>query len=112
VLSSDHFEKPGRILSHDKFCAIIDDVVPENLTAEQIASAHGGKDLVRTTLGHVTTATQGGGRVKPISEGGWYAFRGNAQCYEVAPGFAAAWKQKRGQKGSLGRVDGISAMRF
>ena len=39
---------------------------------------------------------QGTGRVLPLDAGGWYAFQGHEQPYEVAPGFAAAWKKARG----------------
>jgi hypothetical protein len=91
-----HLEKPGRKLSRAEYCEIIDAVVTGKLTAAEIAEKYGTHDLVMTALGHVTTAIQGGDRVRPLAEGGWYAFKGHDQPYAVASGFVDAWKEARG----------------
>jgi hypothetical protein len=90
-----HLVKAGRKLSPAEYREIIDDVVIGTLTAAEIAEKHGTHDLVMTALGHVTTAIQGGGAVRPLAEGGWYVFKGHHQPYAVAPGFTAAWKEAR-----------------
>ena len=36
------------------------------------------------------------GRVRSLATGGWYEFQSDDQPYDVAPGFAAAWKKARG----------------
>ena len=50
-------------------CEIIDDVIIGKLTAAEIAEKHGTHDLVMTALDHLTTAIQGGYRVRPLTEG-------------------------------------------
>jgi hypothetical protein len=66
------------------------------LAAAELAMIHGiPQNWIETTLAHVTRTVQGTGRVLPLDAGGWYALRGPNQPYEVAPGFAAAWKKAR-----------------
>jgi hypothetical protein len=53
---------------------------------------------IRTTLGQITRAV-GTGRVRSLrslATGDWYEFKSDDQPYDVAPGFAAAWKKARG----------------
>jgi hypothetical protein len=89
--------KKARVLEPDLALAIIDDVVEGKLTAYELAIVHGIPEAaVRATLGRVTRMVQGTGRALPLDAGGWYAFHGYEQPYEVAPGFAAAWKKARG----------------
>jgi hypothetical protein len=90
-------ERGGRVLDPSDALAVIDDVVEGKLAADELTIIHGlPKDWIATTLGHVTKAVQGSGRVRLLAAGGWYAFHGHEQPYEVAPGFAAAWKVARG----------------
>jgi hypothetical protein len=87
----------GRVLEPAKALAIIDDVVAGKFAAAELAMIHGiPEEWVRTTLGHITRAV-GTGRAQSLAAGGWYAFQGHEHPYAVAPGFAAAWKQARGQ---------------
>jgi hypothetical protein len=87
----------GRVLEPGQALALIDDVVEGKLAAYELAIIHGIPEAwIEVTLGHVTRMVQGTGRVLPLDAGGWYAFQGREQPYEVAPGFAAAWKQARG----------------
>jgi hypothetical protein len=89
--------KTGRVIEPDQALAIIDDVVEGKLAADELVMIHGIPEAwIEVTLGHVTRMVQGTGRVLPLDAGGWYAFQGREQPYEVAPGFAAAWKQARG----------------
>ena len=50
---------------------------------------------IRTTLGKITRAV-GTGRVRSLAAGGWYERRSDDRPYDVAPGFAPAWKKARG----------------
>jgi hypothetical protein len=89
--------KTGSVFEPDQMLAIIDDVVEGKFAAADLATIHGiPQERIRKTLGHVTRMVQGTGRVLPLSAGGWYAFQGHEHPYEVAPGFAAAWKKARG----------------
>jgi hypothetical protein len=91
-----NLETKSKVLEPDQALAIIDDVVQGNLAAAELARIHGiPQESIRTTLGHVTRMVQGRGRVVPLDAGGWYAFQGHEQPYEVAPGFAAAWRKAR-----------------
>ena len=86
-----------RVLEPARALAILDDVVEGKLAAYELAIIHGIPEAwIEVTLGHVTRMVQGTGRVLPLDAGGWYAFQGHEQPYEVAPGFAAAWKKARG----------------
>jgi hypothetical protein len=88
--------KTQRVLDPDQSLALIDDVVAGKFAAAELASIHGlPQEGVKTTLGQVTRAV-GMGRVPSLEAGGWYAFQGHEHPYQVAPGFAAAWKQARG----------------
>jgi hypothetical protein len=87
-------EKPSPKTSVAQLREIIDDVVIGK-TSTEIVEKHG-IDPVKTVLARVTTATQGSQKVQPLADGGWYAFRGRAQPYSVAPGFVAEWKKARG----------------
>jgi hypothetical protein len=88
--------KIGRVLTPGQALAIIDDVVEGKLAADELAIIHGIPEAwIEVTLGHVTRVVQGTGRARSLDLGGWYAFQGHAQSYEVAPGFAAAWKKAR-----------------
>jgi hypothetical protein len=85
-----------RALEPDQAVAI-DDVVEGKLAPYERAIIHGIPEAwIEVALGHVTRVVQGTGRVLPLDAGGWYAFQGHEQPYEVAPGFAAAWKKARG----------------
>jgi hypothetical protein len=87
----------GRVLKPGQALAIIDDVVEGKLAADELAMIHGIPEAwIEVTPGHVTRTAQGAGRVLPLDVGGWYAFQGHEQSYDVAPGFAAAWKKARG----------------
>jgi hypothetical protein len=89
--------KNHRVLEPDQALAIIDDVVEGKLVAYELAIIHGIPEAwIEVTLGHVTRVVQGTGRALPLDAGGWYAFHGHEQPYEVAPGFAAAWKKACG----------------
>jgi hypothetical protein len=89
--------KTGRVLEPNQALAIIDDVVEGKLAAYELAIIHGIPEAwIEVTLGHVTRTVQGTGRTLPLDAGGWYAFHGHEHPYEVAPGFAAAWKKARG----------------
>jgi hypothetical protein len=86
-----------RVLEPDQAVAIIDDVVEGKLASYELAIIHGIPEAwIEVTLRHVTRVVEGTGRVLPLDAGGWYAFQGHEQPYEVAPGFAAAWKKARG----------------
>jgi hypothetical protein len=77
-----------RVLAAARALAIIDDVVEGKLMAYELAIVHGiPKAWIEVTLGYVTRMVQGTGRVLPLDAGGWYAFQGHEQPYEVAPGF-------------------------
>jgi hypothetical protein len=90
-------ERGGRVLEPRNALAIIDDVVEGKLDAAELSVIHGiPQDWIEATLGHVTRAVQGKGRVLPLDVEGWYAFHGHGQPYEVAPAFATAWRQARG----------------
>ena len=89
--------KIDRVLGPNQSLAILDDIVAGKLDVAELAVIHGiQQDWIETTLGHVTHVVQGAGRVLPLAAGGWYAFQGYEHPYEVAPGFAAAWKKARG----------------
>jgi hypothetical protein len=71
--------------------------VEGKLAADELAMIHGIPEAwIEVTLGHVTRTAQGAGRVLPLDAGGWYAFHRYEHPYDVAPGFAAAWKKARG----------------
>jgi hypothetical protein len=99
--------KTGRVLGPDQALALIDAIVEGKLTADELARIHGiPHQWIKTTLGHITGAV-GSGRVRSLETGGWYKFRGYEQPYDVAPGFAAAWKKARDLP-DLGRpLDGL-----
>jgi hypothetical protein len=68
-------ERGGRVLYPSDALAVIDDVVEGKLAADELTMIHGiTRDWIATTLGHVTKAVQGTGRVRPLATGGWYAF--------------------------------------
>jgi hypothetical protein len=52
-------------------------------------------EWIRTTLGQITRAV-GTGRVRSLAAGGWCERKSDDRPYDVAPGFAAAWKKARG----------------
>ena len=88
--------KTDRVLEPGQALAIIDDVVEGKFAAADLATIHGiPQEWIRTTLGHITRAV-GTGRVRSLDAGSWYAFHGYEHPYEVAPGFAVAWKKARG----------------
>ena len=75
-----------RVLEPARALAILDDVVEGKLAAYELAIIHGIPEAwIEVTLGHVTRMVQGTGRVLPLDAGGWYAFQGHEQPYEVAP---------------------------
>jgi hypothetical protein len=89
--------KSARLLEPGQALAIIDDVVEGKLAAYELAIIHGIPEAgIKATLGQVTRIIQGTGRAMPLDAGGWYAFQGHEQPYEVAPGFATAWRKARG----------------
>jgi hypothetical protein len=86
-----------RVLDPARSLAIIDGVVEGKVAADELAMIHGVPEAwIEVTLGHVTRTAQGTGRVRSLDAGGWYAFQGHEHPYEVASGFAAAWKKARG----------------
>jgi hypothetical protein len=88
--------KTARVLEPNQALAIIDDIVVGKFAAADLAEIHGiPAEGIRKTLGHVTRAVGTSG-ARSLDGGGWYAFRGFEHPYEVAPGFAAAWKKARG----------------
>jgi hypothetical protein len=91
-----NLENTTRVLEPNQALALIDDIVSGTFAAGDLATIHGiSLPSIRTTLGQVTR-TLGTGRGQSLDTGGWYAFSGYERPYEVAPGFAAAWKQARG----------------
>jgi hypothetical protein len=92
-----HLEtKTRRVLEPDQALALIDDVVEGKFAAGDLATIHGiPEESVRTTLGQITRAV-GTGRVRSLAAGGWCERKGDDRPYDVAPGFAAAWKKARG----------------
>lgn len=92
-----NLEDGSKVLEPRDALAVIDDVVKGKLDAAELAMIHRiPQHWIKATLGHVTRAVQGTGRVLPLAAEGWYAFHGHEQPYEVAPGFVAAWKLARG----------------
>jgi hypothetical protein len=88
--------KTDRVLESDQALAIIDDVVEGKSAAADLATIHGVPQAwIRTTLGHITRAVGSGG-VRSLATGSWYERKSDDQPYDVAPGFAAAWKKARG----------------
>jgi hypothetical protein len=88
--------KNGRVLEPEQALALIDDIVEGKLAADELALIHGiPQEWIRTTLGHITRAVGSGG-VRSLDAGGWYEFKCYEQPYDVASGFAAAWKEARG----------------
>jgi hypothetical protein len=88
-----HFERGGRRLSGETMMGILNDVVL-GLPRAAISEKNGfTADELATVLGHVTTALQGGGKVRTLADGGWYEASGDA--YLLADGFAAAWTGMR-----------------
>jgi hypothetical protein len=88
--------KTDRVLESDQALAIIDDVVEGKFAAADLATIHGiPQEWIRTTLGQITRAA-GSGRVRSLAAGGWYELKSDDQPYDVAPGFATAWKKARG----------------
>jgi hypothetical protein len=65
----------------------------ESATQEQMMEKHKDADFIETTLGHVTTAVHGPGRVP--KEGGWYRVTPDPHTYHIHSAFAEAWKAKR-----------------
>jgi hypothetical protein len=65
--------------------------------AADLATIHGiPQEGIRTAFRQVTRAA-GTGRVRSLAAGDWYERRkSDDQPYDVAPGFAAAWKKARG----------------
>jgi hypothetical protein len=88
--------KNGRVLEPKQALALIDDVVEGKLAANELAMIHGiPQEWIGTTLGHITRAVGSGG-VRSVDAGGWYEFKSYEQPYDVASGFAAAWREARG----------------
>jgi hypothetical protein len=88
--------KTDRVLEPDQALALIDDVVEGKFAAGDLATIHSiPQECIRTTLGQITRAV-GAGRVRSLAAGGWYERKSDDQPYDVAPGFAAAWKKARG----------------
>jgi hypothetical protein len=92
-----HLEtKTRRVLEPDQALALIDDVVEGKFAAGDLATTHDlPQECIRTTLGQVTKAV-GLGRVRSLAAGDWYERKSDDRPYDVAPGFAAAWKKARG----------------
>ena len=98
-------KKTDRVLEPSKALGIIDDIVEGKLAADELAMIHGIPEAwIEVTLGHITRTAQGAGRVLPLAGGGWYAFQGHEHPYEVAPGFAVAWKKARDGQAPAARV--------
>jgi SAM-dependent methyltransferase len=85
-------------LDYRKLSGRFDRVVSVGMmfAAADLATIHGiPQAWIRSTLGHITRAV-GSGRVPSLATGGWYELQSDDQPYNVAPGFAAAWKKARG----------------
>jgi hypothetical protein len=88
--------KGDRVLEPDQALAIIDDVVDGKFAAAELATIHGiPPEWIRTTLGQITRAVRTG-RVRSLAAGGWCERKSDDRPYDVAPGFAVAWKKARG----------------
>ena len=88
--------KNDRALEPDQALAIIDDVVDGKFAAAELATIHGiPQAWIRSTLGQITRAV-GTGRVRSLAAGGWCERKSDDRPYDVAPGFAVAWKKARG----------------
>lgn len=88
--------KTDRVLEPDQALALIDDIVEGKFAAAELATIHGiPQAWIGTTLGQVTRAVGSRG-VRSLDAGSWYVFQGYEHPYDVAPGFAAAWKKARG----------------
>jgi len=101
-MTADWTDRIGRVIelaeqTNPKYLAVIDDVVAGDLSATAIKAKHGSQDLIISALAHVTRTVHGIGRgnVRPISEGGWRDPQRHGGFYQVAPGFAIAWKSAR-----------------
>jgi hypothetical protein len=87
--------KTNRVLKSARALAIIDDVVAGHLDAAELAAVHGVPQAwIKATLGQITAAV-GTGHARSLADGSWYEFKSNEQPYEVAAGFAVAWKKAR-----------------
>ena len=88
--------KTDRVLEPDQALAIIDDVVEGKFATAELATIHGiPPEWIRTTLGQITRAVRTG-RVRSLAAGGWCERKSDDRPYDVAPGFAVAWKKARG----------------
>jgi hypothetical protein len=84
------------VVEPDQALAIIDDIVEGKFAAGDLATIHGiPREGIATTLRQVTRAV-GSGRVRSLAAGDWYERKSDDRPYDVAPGFAAAWKKARG----------------
>jgi hypothetical protein len=64
--------KTDRVLNPAQSLAIIDDVVGGRFTVGELAMIHGmPQEWIGTTLGQITRAVQGAGRVRLLADGGW-----------------------------------------
>jgi hypothetical protein len=85
-----------RVLEPDQALALIDDVVERKFAAGDLGAIHGiPEELVSTTLRQITKAVGTGG-VRSLAAGGWWERKSLDEPFEVAPGFAEAWKKARG----------------
>jgi hypothetical protein len=92
-----HLEtKTRKVFEPGQALALIDDVVEGRFAAGDLVTIHGiPEESIRATLGQITRAI-GTGRVRSLAAGGWWERKRDDQPYDVAPGFAAAWKKARG----------------
>lgn len=90
-----HLTSHERTYDLGEMLSFVDDVAVLGLVdRDALVKKYGKSDFVDTTLGHVTTAVHGGGKVP--KDGGWYSVGEPGHTYSVHPKFAQAWRQKRG----------------
>ena len=88
--------KTDRVLEPNQALAIIDDIVEGKFAAGELATTHGiPQQGIWTTLRHITRAVATSG-LRSLDAGGWYERKSGDRPYDVARGFAAAWKKARG----------------
>lgn len=82
----------------EEFIDMIDDVV-DGLDAQAIVAKRGVREKVlATALTDVTAIVHNSRPLPELGQGGWFASVG--ETFEVAPGFATAWRAARQGGGS------------
>lgn len=88
-----------RVYPKAKMLAVVDDLcLHGSVTQSELCDRHGIQDFISTSVGHVTVAVHGKGKVP--EEGGWYRKLG--RTYHVHPAFVLAWNRRRGPRQQIG----------